>query len=326
MSDFYGNSYSQNSLEEKTKNIEKLDFDTLEIEKVPYTLICNKVIQNISNHFAGFIWVFLQTLPPNWNVNKKHIMNHFGISERTYQRHMSFLSASNLISYERYRLKNGTLGPVTLKVLNGTKFNADVASNHIAKFDIVVKDSDSNHTAKNPHSGEMAPLQIQHLKSLKNTTTCGSGKSKNFEQLKSKSKITVKQISVIKTDISDPSYDSSIPTASPGGTSPNVSDQEIVDVYLEMMPEMPRIKVIRPELKSQLNLMRQTWPLYQKDGEAFSIKSFRNYLQVIRDSFPWFLNKYINNKGFLSINSLGTLISPDNLAKVVNGEYCAKVY
>ncbi len=155
--------------EDKTNNIQKLDFHTIEKESIPYTVLNTFVIQNIHNHFAGFIWIYLQSLPRTWKVNKFHIMKHFDISERTYQRHMSFLAKSNLISYEIPRHENGTLGHVTLKVLNGTKFNQIT---HTDKNDIVdttppkIADRlnneesapvlDRHHTAKKPHSGEMA--------------------------------------------------------------------------------------------------------------------------------------------------------------------------
>ena len=131
-------------------NIEKLDFMLIEHEKLPYTILNTHVIQNITNPVAGFMWVFLQSLPSNWKVNKFHLMKHFDISERTYQRHMAYLSSSNLIQHTRTRFANGTLGSVNLRVLNGSKFRKDAASDHTAKFDIV----DFNHTAKKPHCGE----------------------------------------------------------------------------------------------------------------------------------------------------------------------------
>jgi hypothetical protein len=173
-------------------SIEKLDFDTIDHEKVPFTIISTHVIQNIKNHFAGFIWVYLQSLPPKWKVNKYHIMQHFDISERTYQRHMSFLTKSNLIKYETSRLDNGTLCPVVLKVLNGTKF---IQVNHTAKNGVVdttppkmadrsktLKSTqviDSDHTAKKPHSGEMAVLYKENKIPYKENINIYMGLAKN---------------------------------------------------------------------------------------------------------------------------------------------------
>lgn len=162
-------------------NIEKLDFETIEHEKVPYTVISTFVIQKITDHLAGFIWVYLQSLPPSWKVNKYHIMEHFDISDRTYQRRMSFLCKSNLISYENSRSENGTLGNFILKVLNGTKF---IQINHTAKNGVVdttppkmavwekpqkiTQVIDNAHSAKKPHSGDLAVLYKDN-KDLTNT-------------------------------------------------------------------------------------------------------------------------------------------------------------
>lgn len=104
-------------------SIEKLDFETIEHEKVPFTLVHTKVIQKITDHFAGFIWVYLQSLPSNWKVNKTHLQNHFGIGEDKLKNHLAYLHRSKLIEYHRRRNPNGTLGKITIRVLNGMEFN-----------------------------------------------------------------------------------------------------------------------------------------------------------------------------------------------------------
>lgn len=156
-------------------NIHKYNATLFEKEHLPFTQICNKVIQNITNIQAGFIWVYLQSLPATWIPNKFHLMSHFGISERTYQRIMSYLSDCKLVSYERDRKPNGTLAEVRLIVHNGINFTQAPPENHTAKIVSMVikekplpdKDSDHtakfgivdfNHTAKKPHSGDLAPF------------------------------------------------------------------------------------------------------------------------------------------------------------------------
>lgn len=108
---------------EKTINIEKLDPTKFEKELVPYALICTKVIQNIKNFTAGFIWIYLQSKPPTWEPNKQQIMDHFDISEATYKRHMAYLSRVGLIEYHQKRGEKGRMMPAKLIVLNGSKFN-----------------------------------------------------------------------------------------------------------------------------------------------------------------------------------------------------------
>lgn len=155
-------------------SIEKLDFETIEREHVPFVMVATNVIQQIKNPMAGFIWVYFSSLPPEWKINKAHIMKHFELSERSYQRYMSYLKSHNLIEYRRYRFENGTLGPVTLVCLNGLNFKPDVDSDHTAKFGIVV----INHTAKTPRSGESTAVVSGTL--INTTTSFGSIKRKDL--------------------------------------------------------------------------------------------------------------------------------------------------
>lgn len=161
-------------------NIQKLDPGHFEKEQVPYTLICNNVINKCTNPIAGFIWIYLQSKPPTWTPCKREIMKRFNISERTYQRHMSYLSETNLVKNHMTRNEDGTIGEWKLKVLNGTAFNPEaddftgvlheIPCDHTAKYGVVVEPApdkgfdhtakygvvDFHHTAKKPHSGEMA--------------------------------------------------------------------------------------------------------------------------------------------------------------------------
>jgi hypothetical protein len=149
-------------------------------EEMPFTLVCNKVINECQNPIAGFIWIYLQSKAPTWKPCKWEIMKRFDISERTYQRHMSYLSSTHLIENIVTRDKNGKVVEWRIKVLNGSRFNPKADSfkgiayavhvNHTAKNGVVDKPApdkdsshtakcgevDSSHTAKKPHSGEMA--------------------------------------------------------------------------------------------------------------------------------------------------------------------------
>jgi hypothetical protein len=162
-------------------NIQKLDPTHFEKEQMPYTLICNNVINKCKNPVAGFIWIYLQSKPPTWTPNKWEIMKRFDISEATYKRHMRYLSSCGLIEYHRMRLDDGTIGNFRLVVLNGSNFNPegdtfkgtvfDLTNIHGIKNDTVVDpapvmDCDhgiifdtvaSIHSIKKPPSGEMTP-------------------------------------------------------------------------------------------------------------------------------------------------------------------------
>lgn len=133
-------------------NIEKYDFDSFGKEHLPFTMIPNQVIQKMpaKNMKAGFLWVFLQSLSPNWNINKSHIVKHFEISESTYERWMSWLNSVGLIEYRQERKPNGSFGKFKLIVLNGAKFNPLSNSCRTAKIDGV----DVNRSAILPVNGE----------------------------------------------------------------------------------------------------------------------------------------------------------------------------
>lgn len=126
-------------------NINKLNPQKFEKEKTPYTLIANKVIENCSNHTAGFIWLYLQSRIETWVPNKFEIMKRFKICERTYKKHMSYLVKSGLIQYQQYRKEDGTLGPISIVVLNGSNFKEWVAVDNFVEND-KTHDASTNET------------------------------------------------------------------------------------------------------------------------------------------------------------------------------------
>ncbi len=107
-------------------SIQKLDFDTITHEQKPFTTIFNHVIQDISDAFAGFIWVYLQTLPPNWNVNSKQLMKHFGIGHQKLKKHLKFLVDYNLIEYHQKRTEQGRWSRGSIHVLNGSRYEVKI--------------------------------------------------------------------------------------------------------------------------------------------------------------------------------------------------------
>lgn len=141
----------------KDINIEKYDFDEFEKEKKPYTMLLTEVIQTIKNPQAFLIWAFLQSLPIDWVPSKSHIMNHFDLSERVYQRLMSYLNQSNLIEYRRNRNFDGTLGKIKLIVLSGIKFKPDIENDQAAKNGGVVNNGNISIQSVQLHQAAILP-------------------------------------------------------------------------------------------------------------------------------------------------------------------------
>ena len=126
-------------LHEKTKsaNIEKYSFEQFEVERKPFTMVLNHVIQRVpeKNMKAAFLWVYLQSLPETWKINRSHIIKHFGMSASSYARSMSWLKKVGLIDHIQKRNKDGSFGEFRLVVLCGSKFNVDGASARSTKGD-----------------------------------------------------------------------------------------------------------------------------------------------------------------------------------------------
>lgn len=107
-------------------SIEKLDFQKVTKEQWSFTLVLNSVIQNIRNHEALGIWVFLYSLPPDWEVIKEQLKNKFHLGNKKIKTIFSYLNRSNLLQYEQERNDDGTMGKAVIHILCGDKFDQNV--------------------------------------------------------------------------------------------------------------------------------------------------------------------------------------------------------
>lgn len=120
----------------KQIHIEKYDIGTFEKEQKPYAMILTDVIQRmpIQHSQAFLLWSYLESLPATWKPCKHQLTKHFGIGDRTYERHIAWLNAVGLIEYRQNRQSDGSFGKGRLVVLNGTQFNPDAVSTRSAKI------------------------------------------------------------------------------------------------------------------------------------------------------------------------------------------------
>ena len=137
-------------------SIDKLDFETIRHEHKPFVVVYTEVIQKITDAFAGFIWVYLQSLPADWRVNKAHLMHHFNIGEDKYDKHIKYLKDANLVEFIRERDEKGVFKRGVLHVLNGSAFQCPSTGGKTP----VVESSTGGiiHGVENPGGGFYPPL------------------------------------------------------------------------------------------------------------------------------------------------------------------------
>ena len=118
-----------------------------------------------------------------------------------------------------------------------------------------------------------------------------------------------------------------IPITKPVTKKNTISDNTVIEeikaVYHEELPNLPKIKKVDTNLGHQLKRMIKDWPSYQKDGQEFTIESFRNYLKVIKESYSWLIKPYQTETGNTVKCSLRKLTREINITKIVNGEFSA---
>ncbi len=101
-----------------------------------------------------------------------------------------------------------------------------------------------------------------------------------------------------------------------------ISDVEkVVSTYHETLPDSPKIKVVGEYLTRQIHTMIKNWPKYQKEGNKFTLESFKDYLTFIQSKYPWFLQPYATESGKIKQNNLRNITRENNIVRIVNGEF-----
>lgn len=108
-------------------SIEKLSFERITKEQLPYTILLNSVIQNISNAEALAVYVFLYSLPPNWEINKQHLSKKFKLGTKKLRAIFSYLNRANLLEYHQPKDEaTGKMLGTTIHLLSGENFDQSV--------------------------------------------------------------------------------------------------------------------------------------------------------------------------------------------------------
>lgn len=174
------------------------DFYTITKEAVPFTQLCNYVIQNIKNRDAGMLWVYMSSLPPNWNINKHQLAKHFDVSIKSIERWLSYLKECQLIHQVQTRNENGTLSVTKIYILNGSEYQifeeiepCDKKNQPCDKFGGTVTNppkSRGSTVRQITVDGVLSNIQINRNTKKKKETTTSSSSSNNVVEIKTEIK------------------------------------------------------------------------------------------------------------------------------------------
>lgn len=155
-------------MSEKIVTIQKLDPVKLVKEKLPFTTYRNFVIQNIRDHLALAIWVYLGSMPDDWQVHRTQLMTHFEVGRDRLGAALKYLNENRLIEYIQFKNEAGMFQTSHILVKSGEEFEVIHRSNTALL---------KNRTTDFPDNGKTAPTNT-----IRNTNT-KSFKNKSFSGL-----------------------------------------------------------------------------------------------------------------------------------------------
>jgi hypothetical protein len=87
---------------------------------LPYTILSNRVLQRLNNSDALAIWVYLQSMPPDWVVRREQIMDQFGLGRQRFDKARRQLEEAGLWVVEIERDKGGCISNRLITIMPET--------------------------------------------------------------------------------------------------------------------------------------------------------------------------------------------------------------
>lgn len=103
-------------------SVQKLDFSHVIQSKRGFTTFLNEVVQNITDGFILGVYTYLSTLPPDWNVNRVQLGNHFRVGRDKINDALAWLNDNYLIEYKQDRDEKGNFLGSYIEVQDGYEF------------------------------------------------------------------------------------------------------------------------------------------------------------------------------------------------------------
>lgn len=172
---------------------------SLKQDIIPYTQHLTFVLQNLIDRSALGLWCYLTSLPQNWNVNRQHLINHFGCSGYSIDRDLKTLRDNKLLFNEN---KKDTLGRWHVSLIHikaGKEFmehirNQKVSENVEKKYTDNATVPPKNGETDNPGDGYLEPTKeniytneniIKHPAQARNFDMYKKRKESDFKNLAS---------------------------------------------------------------------------------------------------------------------------------------------
>lgn len=103
-------------------SVEKFVQNYNSIEKPPYSILANHVVQNIRDAETLAVWVYLSSMPSEWIISRKQLRDHFTLGERKIDKIMSNLKKLGLLEYSQEKGPDGKFKELTANILCGSQF------------------------------------------------------------------------------------------------------------------------------------------------------------------------------------------------------------
>ncbi len=150
-------------------SIKKIDFNRVRQAHKLFTGLLNDVIQNIHDGFTLGVYTYLSSLPPEWNINKQHLQNHFGVGRDKIGKTLTWLKDNFLITHFQERNADGTLGDFSVVVEDGFLFLENIINKQDSLTDAlktriaVPTGVLKSRTPVKPDTGKSAPIEEIYL-------------------------------------------------------------------------------------------------------------------------------------------------------------------
>ena len=108
-------------------------------------------------------------------------------------------------------------------------------------------------------------------------------------------------------------------------TAPPCPHQQILDLYHELLPELPCMKVWNGTRQQHLAARwRERWKSKSYSTQAEGLAYFRRLFEYIGRECDWLMGRIQGREGKPFLATLAWIVSPGNFAKIIEGNYARR--